>query len=74
MAGEPIKMRSTTRIHDEVCVAQNWLEPAGLQCGMPRSLVREEAEFGDEADIGQRHIIADQEPRSDCKACSMPPA
>src|ERR1700722_3376869 len=42
-------------------VAQKGFQPALLQRLMAGALVRKETEFGDEADVSQRYIVADEE-------------
>jgi len=61
MVGQPREMRHRARKLGDLSVAQNGLEPTLFQCVVAGSLIGKETELGDEADIGQCHIVADEE-------------
>jgi len=61
MVGEPREMRHRARKLGEPSIAQNGLEPALFQSLVAGSLIGKETELGDKADIGQCHIVTDEE-------------
>jgi len=67
-------MRHRARKLGELSVVQNGLERALFQCMVAGSLIQEETELGDEADIGQCHIVADEEHPIRPQGFSMPAA
>jgi hypothetical protein len=61
MVGQPREVRHRSREAGEMSVAQKGFQPALFQRLMAGTLVRKETEFGDEADVSQRYIVADEE-------------
>src|SRR5262249_27978374 len=58
---QPAEVARRSRIRRGEIVAEQKGKPRSLQSGSPGALIVEQAQFGNEADVRERDIVADQE-------------